>query len=226
MRIADRLYNMRRRYFGTWSVEDPRPIQKQAPYTFFLPTPDEIMALRPGDLVKLTIKGSPPGVEYDAERMWVILDSLGPEEWQGRLDNQPSDMPQLQPGARIGFQPYHIIDLLFEGERERPETIPMRQYWDRCLVDSCVVDDAVPVHFIYREEAELSEEGDNYPDSGWRIRGDYRATSDDELANREMRYIAIGKILNADDSWLHLIDEPVGSAYIRDFETGLYEAAD
>ncbi|MDI1295132.1 MAG: DUF2185 domain-containing protein [bacterium] len=226
MRIAHRLYNLRRRYFGTWSVEDPRPIQKEAPYTFFLPTTEDITALRPGDLVKLTIKSSPPGIEYDAERMWVILDSRGPKEWQGRLDNSPSDMPQLQAGDQICFQPHHIIDLQFEGEREVPEQIPVRQYWDRCLVDNCVVDDGVPVHYIYREAADLAQKGDRYPDSGWRIRGDYRATSDDDLSKRPMEYIAIGKVLNADDSWLYLIDEPIGCAYIRNFATETYESAD
>lgn len=223
MRIYDRLYNLRRRYFGTWAVEDPRPIHREAPYTFFLPTAEEIMALRPGDLVKLTIKGSPAGLEYDAERMWVILDSLGPEEWQGRLDNAPCDMPQLQPGDRICFQPHNIIDLQYEGERDVVETPPIRQYWERCLVDSCVVDDGIPIYFIYREEPELEQDGDRYADSGWRIRGDYRDISDEELNTRKMEYIAIGKVLNADDSWLHLIDSAVGSAWLRNFQTGTYE---
>jgi len=41
-----------------------------------------------------------------------------------------------------------------------------------------------------------------------------------------MEYIAIGKVLNADDSWLHLIDSAVGSAWLRNFQTGTYEPLD
>lgn len=226
MRLPSRLYNLRRRYFGSWSVEDPRPIRKDAPYTFFLPTAEEIMALRPGDLVKLTIRGSPPGREYGAERMWVILDSLGPEEWTGRLDNHPFDMPQLRAGERIRFQPFHVIDFQYEEapDRDISTTPPLRQYWERCLVDRCVVDDGVPVYYLYREEPDMEREDDHHPDSGWRIRGDYRDLTADEIDAREIEYIAVGKVLNADDSWLPLIDAPVGSAFIRDFDRNEYIA--
>ena len=228
MRLTHMLYDLRRRFRGTWSIEDPRPVQKTAPYTFFLPTPEEIMALRPGDLVKLTIKGSPPGRQYEAERMWLIVDALGPEEWSGRLDNQPHDMPQLRPGTVIHFQPFHIIDYRYEGDvaRDVLEFPPVREYWDRCLVDRCVLDDGVPIQFLYREEPDMAEEGDAWPDSGWRIRGDYRDLSDEELEARPLDYIALGKILNIDDSWLSLIDAPVGAAFLRNFETGAFEPAD
>ena len=30
-------------------------------------------------------------------------------------------------------------------------------------------------------------------------------------------------MLNRDDSWLELIDAPVGSAYMRDFDAGRYD---
>ncbi|EGF91960.1 hypothetical protein ABI_03920 [Asticcacaulis biprosthecium C19] len=55
------------------------------------------------------------------------------------------------------------------------------------------------------------------------MRGDYRDISEEELESRDVTYIALGKVLNVDDSWLDLIDSPIGSAFLRNFETGQYE---
>jgi len=93
------------------------------------------------------------------------------------------------------------------------------------MVDRCILDDGVPIYFLYREEPDLARPDDAYPDSGWRIRGDYRALSDDEFDARKQDYVAMGKVLNADDSWLHLIDAPTGSAFLRD-EQGQFAPAD
>jgi hypothetical protein len=226
MRLKNRLHNLRRRAFGSWTVDDPRPIQVEAPYTYFLPSAERIAALRPGDLVKLVIRSHPPSLEWDAERMWVELKTFGPDGWSGVLANTPSDMPQLREGSMIQFQPFHIIDLIYEGDRDVPPQSPRREYWDRCMVDSCVLDDGVPVYYIYREEPDMTDEGDAHPDSGWRIRGDYRDLSDEQLDARKAEYIAVGKVLNVDDSWLHLIDSPVGSAWLRNFDTGEYQPLD
>ncbi|KAA9018242.1 immunity protein Imm33 domain-containing protein [Sphingobium limneticum] len=223
MGLKHRLHNLRRRVFGSWSIDDPRPIQADAPYTYFLPSAERIAALLPGDLVKLVIRSHPPGPEWDAERMWAEVKNIAPEGWTGALANTPCDMPQLREGSRLTFQPFHIIDLIYEGDREAPPGLPRREYWDRCMVDSCVLDEGVPVYYIYRDEPDMGDEDDKYPDSGWRIRGDYRDLNDEQLHARKHDYIAIGKVLNADDSWLHLIDSPVGSAWLRNFETGGYE---
>ncbi|EQB32437.1 hypothetical protein M529_09330 [Sphingobium ummariense RL-3] len=172
------------------------------------------------------IRSHPPGLEWDAERMWVEVKSIAPEGWTGTLANTPSDMPQLHKGALLEFQPFHIIDLIYEGHRDVSPDPPNREYWDRCMADSCVLNDGVPVYFVYREQPDMADEHDEHPDSGWRIRGDYRDLSDDEIKGRTAEYIAIGKVLNADDSWLHLIDRPIGSAWLRNFDTGEYEPLD
>lgn len=223
--IKKPFYNLYRRWFGTYTLDDPRIVQKEAPYTFFLPSQKEIESVRPDDLVKLIFRSQPEGLEFGAERMWVIVKELTPDGLIGTLDNDPTDLPQLKADAMIRFQSHHIISIIFNGhsEDEEPE---QRSYWDRCMVDKCICEDKVPVYYLYREEPDLGKEGDKYPDSGWRIRGDYRNISDEELDARKAEYIALGAVLNADDSWLHLIDAPAGSAFMRNFETGKYEPCD
>ncbi len=39
---------------------------------------------------------------------------------------------------------------------------------------------------------------------------------------RKFSYVALGAVLNRDDSWLAWIDEPVGTTLMRDFDTGRY----
>jgi len=222
--LADRWDRWKRRRFGRYHIDDPRPVAENAPYTFQLPSENELLALAPGDLAKLVFAGDPVGKTYGAERMWVtITDAAGPD-LVGRLDNQPSELHQLRMGDRITFERHHIIDLIWAEDRAvaPPPSPPARQYWDRCFVDRGVLSGEVPVYYLYREEPDPTDPDDQYPDSGWRIRGDYRGLSDEEFAAWEFDYIAIGKVLNADDSWLHLIDAPVGSAFIRDDKSSAF----
>jgi len=219
------LYDPYRRFFGRYRLEDPRPIKAKAPYTYYLPSRPVLDAADVGDTVQLVFEGQPPSLKYGAERMWVEVISASGENMSGKLLNTPYDMPQLKSGAIVDFQRFHMIDI--NSERELPEDVQTyRQYWDRCMVDRCVVDENVPVYYLYREEPDLDKEGDKYPDSGWRIRGDYRDISDEDFDARKATYIALGKVLNADDSWLHPIDAPIGSAFIRNFDTGEYEPYD
>lgn len=159
--------------------------------------------------------------------MWVIVEKRDGESFTGALDNDPSDMPQLLAGDPINFEAHHIIQILWndpeKGDQfEREE----KQVWDRCFVDDCVLYEGVPVEYLYREKPDLGGEEDKYPDSGWRIRGDARDVTDEEMEMRDASYIAIGKVLNEDDSWLHLIESPIGAAFMRNFETGEYEPVD
>jgi len=211
-----------RGWFGKYRIDDPRPAAAEAPYTYYLPSENELLTVGPGDIVKIIFESIPPGDESGAERMWVIVTAIDGDDLTGTLDNQPRDMPQLKAGAVICFKRWHIIDIDWAEDRAiAPPPAPARRwYWERCFVDDQILDGRLKVEYLYREEPDPPREGDKYPDSGWRFRCDTRGLTDEECDNPDLSYIAIGKVLNSDDSWLHLIDEPVGSAFLRDWNTG------
>src|SRR5690349_16217405 len=197
---------------------DPRPIAKEAPYTFFLPSPQWLAAVKPGDKVYLDFEAVPRRTKWESERMWVVVTERNGDKLVGVLDHEPDDMPGVSKGESVAFETWHIlqVDLTDPGANARlPDGD--REYWERCLVDCAVLDGELKVGYLYRETPDMGEPNDRYPDSGWRIRADMRGQTDDQIAAREAAYVALGAVLNQDDSWLHLIDEPIGSAFERDF---------
>ena len=207
-----------------YEIEDPRPRAAACPYTFFLPETGLIEAIDAGDSVKAIFRAIPPSEDYGAKRMWVTVTSVGGAWLDGVLDSDPRDMPKLKTGANIRLLRSHVIGVIIRDPQRIPSKTPQdkREYWDRCLVDQCVVDRELKVGHLYREEPDLAGPKDESPDSGWRIRGDMRGASPEELESREAVYVALGVVLNSDDSWIHLIDEPVGSAFDKDFDTGVF----
>lgn len=223
-----RLKNLYRRVVGRYSIEDPRIIAKEAPYTFYIPSAKRLSLVQPADGVKLIFRSVPPSDLWNAERMWVRVTDVDGENITGELDSKPKDLPQLKIGDVIQFKSWQIIDIAWSDpskEAQFPEE-PEKQHWNRCLVDRCILDEGKKVHFLYREPPDLGEDGDKFPDSGWRIRGDYRGLADDEVERRDSTYVALGAVLNADDSWIDLIDSPIGSKFMRDFETGEFVACE
>lgn len=77
--------------------------------TYELPTRAELLALKPGDVAKVTFQ---VGTD-DAERMWVILtDCSNSEEWLGTIDNdalQPHTAEILSAETLVKFHPLDII---------------------------------------------------------------------------------------------------------------------
>jgi hypothetical protein len=206
-----------------YEVLDPRPNAAEAPYTFFLPDADLIKAVRIGDHVKAIIRAVPPSKTYDAERMWIQVSSAEPDWIEGTLDSEPRDMPNLRLGTPMRLPRSYIIEVALADPSRTPHSVkPKRQYWDRCMVDQCVIDGELAVGYLYREPPDLTKEGDKFPDSGWRIRGDMRGSLIEQADSRKVAYVALGLVLNADDSWLHLIDEPVGASFGKDFEKGVF----
>ena len=208
-----------------YALIDPRPVAAGAPYTFFLPLASHLAGLAVGDLVKLIFRIDPPGAEFDAERAWVSITQVGPDGLSGTLDNDPEEL-RLAAGDVIRFQPFHVIDVIFRDATVARERDLRRQFWERCLVDGCVVDGSEPVEVIYREDPEPLGPEERYPDSGWRIRGRQGAATEAEMDAREVRYVALGVVLNADDGFLHLVDSPVGAVFVRNARSWEFVAVD
>lgn len=224
MRLPDSVDNFWRKWFGRFEIDDPRPIAESAPYTYFLPSENELLAIVPGDSVKIIIRSIPHSKEWGAERMWVIVTDADGDNLQGKLDSLPSDIPQLRPGSPLTFRRSDVIDIDWSVDRitAPPPSPATREYWERCFADNCVLSGDSPVDYIYREEPDMAGPDDKYPDSGWRIRGTEEGIAADEAADETPCYIALGKVLNSDDSWLHLIDQPIGARFIRDPDSGKF----
>lgn len=206
-----------------YEIDDPVQRALECPYTFFLPSAALVDAVRVGDHVKALVRAIPPSEKYDAERLWILVTAIGADWFEGTLDNDPIDMPLLRHGMTMRVPKVSVIEVqLADAGRIPPERPGHREYWERCLVDNAVIDGDLKVDYLYREEPDMGQEGDEFPDSGWRIRGDLRNCSDEEIEARKVSYVAIGLVLNADDSWLHLIDEPIGSKYIKDVDRDVF----
>ena len=55
-----------------YTLDDPRPIAADAPYTYWLPSSAELAALAPGDMAQLVFRPLQPGRKWDAERMFGL----------------------------------------------------------------------------------------------------------------------------------------------------------
>ncbi|MFL5540894.1 MAG: hypothetical protein ACJ8J0_18020, partial [Longimicrobiaceae bacterium] len=84
----------------------------EAPRTFSIPRSDQRTSLRPGDVVKLVFEADQPSERgFTAERMWVEVREVRPDGYVGVLNNRPSFLADLQPGARVAFGPQHVAAL-------------------------------------------------------------------------------------------------------------------
>lgn len=90
--------------------------------TFWIPSHEDILALRVGDLVKLIFVDD----EGNGERMWVrITDCSDNEKWTGTLQNTAVSW-DLDWGTDVVFHPYDIIDVNPKGARNRTSTLRRR----------------------------------------------------------------------------------------------------
>nr|WP_298896293.1 DUF2185 domain-containing protein [uncultured Altererythrobacter sp.] len=187
-----------------------------------MPHDVELAALKPGDGVKAIFRQTEGETKYDAERMWVLIERIEEGLVHGILDSDPSDMPLIEAGMPVAIPLTHVISTAFHKDNPRPKIPDRREYWERCFVDACVIEGRSHIDYLYREDPDMTREGDEYPDSGWRIRGTQESIDADERDENRPRYIALGAVLNVDNSWIDLIDIEPGHHFAWDEESRQY----
>lgn len=110
--------------------------------------------------------------QWAGERMWVTVNGIEGDHLHGVLDNDLDESTApVQLGDAVAFERHQILAIIWDKPQTAPQPLEYREYWERCLVDDCVLEGLEPVEYIYREQPDMAQEGDTFPDSGWRIRG-------------------------------------------------------
>lgn len=208
----------------SWSLENAVQLQKEFPYTFYRPSDAIISRLKPEEAtVKLIFRFEPYEEGQPAgERMWVIINSIDEEGvYTGTLDNDPYHIKDLKAGDKITFGKEHIIqyDTLDELDIEDENAGKVEQYLKKCFISNHIMHEGYKIGRLYREESDEEEY------TGWTFMSDFE-TQEYVDDHNNLQYIAIGKVLNLDDSFINLLDAPVGSEFARDEETNLFYQLD
>lgn len=198
----------------SWWLTNAEESQRNAPYTFYRPSAETIGKLRVGNQVKLIFEFDNPDPEgqYSAERMWVTITAIDGGRFKGELDNEPYELKALKYGDPVEFEACNIIST----DVADPESPDADRFFARCFVTRKVLYDGEKVGYLYREDPEQEN------DSGWRIMA---GTESSEYMNDSdnVFYVALGAVLNKDDSFLDLLESPSGSAFERDGQTGQFK---
>ena len=102
---------------GAYTLGNGVELHAKYPDTFSIPSDADKAALAPGDFAKLIFGIT--GGEVGAERMWVKIVAVGPDEGYriskkqlaGALDNDPMFVDDLEHGDVVLFHLDNIIDI-------------------------------------------------------------------------------------------------------------------
>jgi hypothetical protein len=196
----------------SWHLANADEIAQENRYTFYKPSDRIIQKVAVGEVVKLIFRFESEDPDAPAaERMWVLVDEIGPQgRFRGRLNNEPRHIADLKLDDPVEFQTCHIINTEHDDNDNLVE-----KYIKRCFVTNRVLRDGMNVGYLYREEP------DHEVDSGWRFTAndetdEYMEDSDNSA------YVSIGAVLSKDDSFIALLESPAGSAFVRDSESGQF----
>jgi hypothetical protein len=196
----------------SWYLADADELAADYKYTFYKPSEKVIQEIAIGEVVKLIFRFESENPEAPAaERMWVLVDEMTDQGcFKGRLNNEPMYITDLKLDDHIEFKSCHIIST----EHNDTDNI-VERYIKRCYVTNRVLYDGKPAGYLYREEP------DHEDDSGWRITANDE--TDEYMENsKNSSYVSLGAVLNEDDSFVELLESPVGSAFARDAKSGRF----
>lgn len=184
---------------------------KESPYTFYKPSEEVINSLEVGDLVKLIFFVESDEDGYRGERMWVEIIERNGNDFVGKLENKPYRLKDLNRGQEINFRPEHICETEYEDE----ESTKLDYYFNTLITVSIDVLDKNEFNFLLRDQP--SDDSD----SGWVVLSGYE---EEEFSNNpdNFQIVALGVMLNIDDSILSFINEQPLCAYERN-ENGQFE---
>jgi hypothetical protein len=186
----------------SWHLRDAEKLHRKNPYTFYKPGEDIISKLKPGDHVRL-IFGFEPQAEDGcaAERMWVTIKTQKDGYFEGALDNNPLYINGLKLGDTIKLSSKHIIDTNYTDPKDKE----LDEFFKLCLVTESILN-GDKVGLLQRFEP------NNEKDSGWCFSGDF--DTQEYLDNSDnIKIVSLGVLLNIDDSFLHLLEYPIGASF-------------
>jgi hypothetical protein len=101
-----------------WGLLDAEAQHEAFPDAFPIPTVDERVTLRTGDMVKLVfVLDPPPASGPNAERMWVeVRTATDDGSYEGYLTNQPVVITSLAPSSVVAFEPRHVAGIALRKE--------------------------------------------------------------------------------------------------------------
>lgn len=187
-----------------WQLDNVYKRNKESPYTFYKPSKAVTDKLKAGDLVKLIFFSDSDQAGYKGERMWVEITDRNKANFVGNLDNEPYHLKSLKLGQTLHFDTEHICDTEYEDD----DAAKMDYYFDTLVTVSNDVLERNEFNFLLKDKP-------NEPnDSGWVI---FSGHEEDEFNSNpdNFQIVALGVILNVDDSILAFINESPLCAYER-----------
>lgn len=203
---------------GSWQLSNAEELAKEFKYTFYKPSRKITNQLEIGNIAKVTFEFNSNNEDHpSAERMWIQITEVKEDGFVGLLDNSPFYIHDLYAGDLVEFEHKHIID----HDLDVTEPNLVDKYINRCFATSKVLYDNHKVHYLYREEPMEKDPERDYEDTGWRIMaGD---ETDEYMDNSEnIHLVSLGAVLTRDDSYIELLDAPIGSAFEKN-EKGKFE---
>lgn len=205
---------------ASWHLGDPSDLRTSAKYTFSFPSAKSLAKLGVGNSVKLMFEFEPAVEGYSTERMWVLVHSRNEAgQFTGTLQNTPDFIKDLKQGEIVTFEEKHIIGDDLPADEDDDDIVS--RYYPRCLVTRRVLYDGAKVTCLYREVPDARGQGPVAGDSGWRLlAGD---ETPEYMADPEnVFYVSLGAVLNRDDRFVHLLDNPIGSEFEFDESIGAF----